>query len=78
MRKTKIRCYKTNIYHGINMYTVYYIAYDGWASHSLATCVNCAELFAIDWGNPKTKSLSIIEIADSKHCPNCAALLRIP
>ena len=77
MRKKTIRCYKAfaNVYSGVYNFPVYYIIYKGWSNFSLATCVNCGELFVINWENPKTKGLSINAIADSVCCPTCNSLL---
>jgi hypothetical protein len=60
-----------HVFPGIYNYQVYYVIYDGWSNVSLATCINCGELFVIDWENPK----SISEIAASKTCPKCDAVL---
>lgn len=78
MRKKKIRCYKTfiNDYPGVKDFPVYYLAYEGWSSYTLATCLQCGELFVIDWENPKTKDLSSIEVAGSACCPTCNSLLK--
>jgi DNA-directed RNA polymerase subunit N (RpoN/RPB10) len=77
MTKIKIRCFKTlaNVYPGIYNFPVYYLAYEGWSNYSLATCINCGELFAVDWENSKTKGLKIIELAASNRCPTCNASL---
>jgi len=78
MKKIQVRCYKTlaNVYSGIYNYEVYYLVYEGWSNYTLATCINCGELFTINWENPKTKGLSISEIADSYSCPKCNSSLK--
>jgi hypothetical protein len=52
IKKKKIRCYKTlaNVYPGVFNYEVYYLVYESWSFFSFATCMNCGELFGIDWG----------------------------
>jgi hypothetical protein len=64
MKKKKIRCYKTLAHVAPNIYyPVYFLSYEGWSNFTLETCINCGELFVIDWENPKTKELNIKEIA---------------
>jgi hypothetical protein len=77
MKRIKVRCYKAlaNVYPGVFNHPVYYLTYEGWANYSLSTCINCGELFAIDWENPKTKGLNIHEIAGHDPCPKCKVLL---
>ncbi len=78
MKKINIRCYKTlaNVYPGVYNYPVYYLSYEGWANFSFVTCIECGELFVIDWENPKTKGLGIDEIAGSTLCPTCNSYLK--
>jgi hypothetical protein len=78
MTKRKVRCFKklANVYPGIFNYPVYYLTYEGWSNYSFATCINCGELFVIDWENPQTEGLNINEIAGSESCPVCNAFLR--
>ena len=78
MRKRKIRCYKAliNDYPDVNDFPVYYLTYEGWSSFSLTICIQCGELFVIDWENPNTKGLSSGEVADSACCPTCNSLLK--
>lgn len=78
MKKKKIRCYKTlaNVYPGVNNYTVYFLVYEGWSNFSLTTCLNCGELFVIDWENHITNGSSIVEVAGSCTCPTCNSLLK--
>ena len=77
MIKKKIRCYKTlaNVYPNLYNYPVYYIVNEGWSNFSLNTCINCGEIFVIDWENPKTQDKSINELASSKICPICNSSL---
>ena len=76
--KKKIRCYKAFAHVAPNIYNypVYFLSYEGWSNFSLATCINCGELFVIDWENPATKGLSIKEVASSSTCPICNSSLR--
>ncbi len=78
MIKKKIRCYTVlgNVYPGISNYPVYCVVYEGWSNFSFATCIQCGELFVIDWENPKTEGKSITEIASSSCCPTCNSFLR--
>ncbi len=78
MRKRKIRCYKAfiNDYPSVNDYPVYYLAYEGWSIFSLTTCIQCGELFVIDWENPNAKGLSSSEVAGSTCCPTCNSMLK--
>jgi DNA-directed RNA polymerase subunit RPC12/RpoP len=38
-------------------------------------CVKCGELFVADLENPKTKGLSLTQIAGKNVCPNCKTSL---
>ena len=78
MKTRKIRCYETlaNVYPGIYNYPVYYLNHDGWSDFSLATCINCGELFVIDWEDPLKEGLSLTEIANALHCPTCNSFLK--
>lgn len=78
MKKKKIRCYRTfaQVAPNVFNYPVYFMAYEGWSNFSLATCINCGELFVIDWENPKTKGLSVQNIVGSIKCPNCKVFLK--
>jgi hypothetical protein len=73
MKKKKIRCYKVhaNVRQGAFNYPVYNVVKDGWSNFSLATCTNCGELFVIDWENPATKGLNIVDMAATHLCPTC-------
>src|SRR6185369_11776563 len=75
--KKKIRCYKTFARVAPNVYNhlVYFLPYEGWSNFSLTTCINCGELFVIDWENPATQGLSIKQIASSNICPTCGCIL---
>jgi len=76
--KRKIRCYITlaSVAPNIYNYPVYSLFHEGWSNFSLVTCSNCGELFVIDWENPKTKGLTIRDIAASNNCPSCNSPLR--
>ena len=78
MNKKKIRCYKVlaHVAPHIHNYPVYFLSYEGWSNFTLETCINCGELFVIDWENPKTKGLNIKEIVSSKRCPTCSFPLK--
>jgi len=73
VNKKKIRCYKAFAYVAPNIYNfpVYFLTYEGWSNFSFAICINCGELFVVDWENPATKGLSLNEIAFSSICPTC-------
>jgi hypothetical protein len=73
MTKRKVRCYKAfaHVAPKIYNYPVYYLTYGGWSNRSLSTCINCGELFVIDWENPETSGLNIKQIAASNKCPTC-------
>ncbi|MCW3088600.1 MAG: hypothetical protein JWQ78_1986 [Sediminibacterium sp.] len=73
MEKKPIRCYKefAHVYPGIYNYEVYCMIYEGWSNFSLVTCMNCGELFVIDWENPLTEKRSIESLAENKLCPSC-------
>jgi len=76
--KRKIRCYITlaSVAPNIYNYPVYSLFHEGWSNFSLVTCSNCGELFVIDWENPKTKGLTMRDIAASNNCPSCNSPLR--
>lgn len=76
--KKKIRCFKTFAHVAPNIYNypVYFLSHEGWSNLSLATCINCGEIFVIDWENPATKGLSLKEIASSNRCPTCNFFLK--
>ena len=76
--KRKVRCYKTlaQVAANIYKYPVYVLFYEGWSNFSFVTCTNCAELFVIDWANPKTGGLIIKDIAKSDKCPTCSSFLK--
>ena len=78
MNKKKIRCYEVYVQVANNIYNypVYLVVYEGWSHFSLATCNNCGELFVIDWENPATKGLSIIDISSTINCPKCKISLK--
>jgi hypothetical protein len=78
MTSIKVRCFNklANVYPGIFNHPIYYLTSEGWSNYSFATCINCGELFVIDWENPETKGLNIHEIAGSESCPKCNAGLR--
>lgn len=78
MNFRQIRCYKVfaEVSPGVYNYPVYCISYDGWSNISLATCINCGELFAIDWENPLSNGLNIEKIASSYVCPKCGVSLK--
>ena len=77
MQKKKIRCITKyeNVASGIYNYRVLIPLKGGWSNNSLVTCKNCGELFVIDWENPETENLSVIQIAGSALCPSCDAVL---
>jgi len=77
MQRKKIRCFikYVNVAPGIYNYKVYLPIKSGWNNHSLATCINCGELFIIDWENPETENLNLKQIAGSKRCPSCNVVL---
>jgi len=78
MKKKKIRCFK--IYESIGNSTYNYEIIiplkSGWCNNTLVTCKNCGELFVIDWENPATENLSILDIAGSSVCPTCQSQLK--
>jgi hypothetical protein len=78
MEKIKVRCYKAfgNVYPGVSNYPVYYFVYEGWSNKTFTTCINCGELFVVDWENPETKGMSVFEMAHSKDCPTCKSALK--
>jgi hypothetical protein len=79
MRKKKIRCFKiyVSVVKDIYNYELKLpFGGDGYNSHTLATCMNCGELFVIDWDNPATEHLDIYEIAGKELCPTCGSLLQ--
>jgi DNA-directed RNA polymerase subunit RPC12/RpoP len=50
--------------------------YEGWSKNSLATCIECGELFVIDFENPKFDNLNLIEIVGNTFCPKCNSKLK--
>ena len=78
MNKKKVRCYKT--FEKVNdrtyNYPIFNMVYDGWSNYSIATCINCGELFVIDWENPKFNNLNLNEIVAIKCCPKCHSHLK--
>jgi hypothetical protein len=76
MKRRKIRCF-TGFAEAGGVYNikVHYLSYEGWSNFRLVSCINCGELFVIDYENPKTAGLSIGEIAGQKFCPNCGCKL---
>ena len=76
--KKQIRCYKTliNADPGVVDFPVYYVVYEGWSNLSFATCINCGELFFVDWENPETRGLNIEEVAGFNNCPRCHSPLK--
>lgn len=78
MKKKEIRCYKeyANVYPGVYNYLVYFPTREGWSSFSFVTCINCGEIFVIDWENPLTSGKTITEIAGNLSCPTCILPLR--
>lgn len=73
MKKKKIRCIVKyeNVALSIYNYKILLPLKSGWSNNSLVTCINCGELFVIDWENPETEHLSIEQIAGSTKCPTC-------
>jgi hypothetical protein len=61
---------------GVYNYPVYVLFHEGSSHFSFVTCTNCGELFVIDWENPKTKGLTLRDIAASTNCPTCNSPLR--
>jgi hypothetical protein len=57
-------------------FPIYFIVYEGWSNFSLATCINCGEIFVIDLENPNTFSLSLEQIAEKSVCPTCNSNLK--
>ena len=78
MKKRSIRCYKeyVNLYPNIYNYLVYFPLREGWSSFSFVSCMNCGEIFVIDWENPLTKGMSISETASNSTCPTCGMPLK--
>lgn len=78
MKKRSIRCYKeyANVYPNVYNHLVYFPSREGWSSFSFVSCMNCGEIFVIDWENPITKGMSILEIAGSCPCPTCGLQLK--
>jgi hypothetical protein len=78
MKRRKVRCFKTLAHVAPNIfnYPVFFLVYEGWSNFSFATCINCGELFVVDWENPKTKDLTLEMIASSSKCPTCNNLLK--
>jgi len=74
MKKKLIRCYLSTLVIDNTSTDVYYLTQEGWKK-SLCICTNCAELFCINWENPKTLGLSINQIANNQTCPKCGLSL---
>jgi len=78
MEKRKVACYQVlaHVAPGVYNYPVYCMIYEGWSNFSLTTCINCGELFVIDWENPLTNSLTVQQVASLNKCPTCDSLLK--
>lgn len=78
MNKRNVVCYKVyaNVAPGIYNHLVYCPIYEGWTYFTFVTCLNCGELFVIDWNNPLTSGKSIVDIAGDKKCPTCNNFLK--
>lgn len=71
MNKRMVRCYKAYAEAGgFFNNPVFYLAQDGYRLE-LATCINCGEIFVIDFENPRLAGRSIAEIAGEACCPSC-------
>ena len=74
MIKLKTRCYQSRLRLSDTNIDIFYLVQEGWKK-SLATCINCGELFVIDWENPKTSGLDIHKIGSGQSCPKCNSKL---
>lgn len=79
MKKVSVRCNKeyVNVFSGVYNHPVFFPLRGGWSSFSIVTCINCSELFVIDWENPATEGLTTADIAGNKNCPTCEASLKL-
>lgn len=73
MTKKSIRCYKAfaNVSPNVYNYEVYYLAPDGWSKNELYSCLECGELFFVDWENPDLIGQSILDLVENISCPTC-------
>jgi hypothetical protein len=76
MIKTKIKC--TVDYadlNGIFNNEIYNYTGGGWDSRTLATCLNCGELFIYDEQELHFKKLTLRQRIAGQNCPKCMSLL---
>ena len=73
MKIRRIKCFLTFVspLPGIYNQPVYNILHDGFSNLNLATCLNCGELFVIDYENPKTFQILLHDLVEKLKCPTC-------
>ena len=76
MKRLSIRCYKgfAALPAKFNI-EVFYTIPDMGYSRKLFTCINCGEIFVIDFENPRLARKSPEQIAKDSSCPKCGKLL---
>ena len=72
MNRRSIRCFVKFFTFEDSVTKVYY---QPWERKALQICVNCRELFFIDWDNPKLLNVSENDVAKNKNCPRCNSVL---
>ena len=77
MKKKRIRSFVSyvNVAPGVYNQPVYNVIHDGFSNFSLATCLDCGELFVIDKEDPKTYQKTMQQLAGDLDCPTCKHVL---
>jgi DNA-directed RNA polymerase subunit RPC12/RpoP len=72
MKKTKLKCVLDYaVVNGIFNNEIYYYSGGGWDSRTLATCINCGELFVYDEQELVFKKMTLKERTNGLKCPKC-------